>query len=300
MNSKQTGIMTLLILGTLFLFATTPTQAISEHKVVIDEQDDVVDLNMTETLSIYPNIDIVGIDYTREGIHVTETLTVKGFIQDLGSQNEGEFSDSILYYITLETSEDQYDVIYMNKTCVLSSLQNEVGSNITDYSIQESTLVIHFDLNSANETYSRISVETGYIKITSILTEDFGYFTDSASDQPIQVIGEIPEVGNTGENLQFKAFPQYGQPSYTFQWTFGDETTSTDKNPTHSYTKAGVYNCTVTVTDQSGDSESYTGEITIVKEGGGTEKGNSLLLFVGIIVIMIVIGAVIIVWIIRR
>ncbi len=35
-----------------------------------------------------------------------------------------------------------------------------------------------------------------------------------------------------------------------FLWNFGDGTTSTDPNPLHTYTTAGIYTATLTIYDQ--------------------------------------------------
>src|SRR5437588_131243 len=42
-----------------------------------------------------------------------------------------------------------------------------------------------------------------------------------------------------------------GKTPYTFAWTFGDGTTSTQQSPTHTYTAAGTYTATLTVHDSS-------------------------------------------------
>ena len=38
-----------------------------------------------------------------------------------------------------------------------------------------------------------------------------------------------------------------GEGITTWDWTFGDEATSTDQNPTHTYTAAGTYTVSLTV-----------------------------------------------------
>jgi PKD repeat protein len=48
-----------------------------------------------------------------------------------------------------------------------------------------------------------------------------------------------------------------------WQWNFGDSTTSTDQNPAHSYTAAGTYNATLTVTDSAGASDSITKPVQV-------------------------------------
>ena len=50
--------------------------------------------------------------------------------------------------------------------------------------------------------------------------------------------------------------------SIEFLWNFGDGTTSTDQNPTHTYTAAGVYTATLTVTDSSGKTDTKSTTIT--------------------------------------
>jgi PKD repeat protein len=46
-------------------------------------------------------------------------------------------------------------------------------------------------------------------------------------------------------------------------WNFGDDTTSTAQNPTHTYTTYGTYFVTLTVTDNEGSSDSKTKSITV-------------------------------------
>jgi PKD repeat protein len=49
----------------------------------------------------------------------------------------------------------------------------------------------------------------------------------------------------------FKDYSQGLQPM-TYSWNFGDGMTSTDQNPTHTYTQAGMYTVTLTVTNAYG------------------------------------------------
>ncbi|MET8602222.1 PQQ-dependent sugar dehydrogenase [Streptomyces rubiginosohelvolus] len=52
----------------------------------------------------------------------------------------------------------------------------------------------------------------------------------------------------------------------TYAWDFGDGTTSADPNPSHTYTTAGTYNPTLTVTDPEG----LTGTASLVVTAGNT------------------------------
>jgi len=58
------------------------------------------------------------------------------------------------------------------------------------------------------------------------------------------------------------AFTDESTGAATWSWTFGDNTTSADQNPTHTYATAGTYTVTLTVTNTAG-SDSATATITV-------------------------------------
>uniref|UniRef100_UPI00384A9B80 PKD domain-containing protein n=1 Tax=Dyella ginsengisoli TaxID=363848 RepID=UPI00384A9B80 len=58
-------------------------------------------------------------------------------------------------------------------------------------------------------------------------------------------------------------------------WNFGDGTTSTATNPSHTYAAAGTYSVSLTVTDNGGASNTKTQSVTVSSSGGG---GSSQLL----------------------
>ena len=57
-------------------------------------------------------------------------------------------------------------------------------------------------------------------------------------------------------------------------WTFGDGSTSTATNPSHTYAAAGTYSVKLTVTDNGGATNSKTASVTVSSGGGG--GGNQL------------------------
>ena len=59
-------------------------------------------------------------------------------------------------------------------------------------------------------------------------------------------------------------------------WNFGDGTTSTATNPGKTYSAAGTYSVSLTVTDNGGASNTRTSSVTVSSGGGSTELANGV------------------------
>jgi len=59
----------------------------------------------------------------------------------------------------------------------------------------------------------------------------------------------------TPVDVSFQALTAGGNPPLSFFWDFGDGSTSTEQSPSHTYTDAGVYQATLTVTDAGAPAE---------------------------------------------
>jgi PKD repeat protein len=105
--------------------------------------------------------------------------------------------------------------------------------------------------------YSELSdiTVTGYKGTSDPLVADFTYTPDTISP---------------GDEVQFTDASQGGMPPYTYEWDFGDGTTSTEANPTHTYDTAGEYTVTLTVTPHRCVPKSVTKTITVESPGTGT------------------------------
>jgi PKD repeat protein len=78
-------------------------------------------------------------------------------------------------------------------------------------------------------------------------------FTITPVDQP----GGAPNVADVNETVNFTSSlsdPDTGQ-TYTYQWDFGDNTTSTDQNPSHIYNSPGEKTVTLVVSDSGGETD---------------------------------------------
>jgi outer membrane protein assembly factor BamB len=62
-----------------------------------------------------------------------------------------------------------------------------------------------------------------------------------------------PYYGNIGNPIQFMGGAYGGSPDYSWCWDFGDNETSYDKNPIHTYENLGSYTVTLSVIDGEGN-----------------------------------------------
>jgi PKD domain-containing protein len=69
----------------------------------------------------------------------------------------------------------------------------------------------------------------------------------SAATWPLACQARVPYVN--GDTWTFQALAGNGMGSYTFAWDFGDGGTSTEQNPSHTYTATGNYPAVLTVMD---------------------------------------------------
>jgi hypothetical protein len=60
-----------------------------------------------------------------------------------------------------------------------------------------------------------------------------------------------PYKGLPGEEIHFRGGASGGSPPYNWFWDFGDNTTSTDRYPSHAYQSIGNYTVTLTVNDSN-------------------------------------------------
>jgi len=77
-------------------------------------------------------------------------------------------------------------------------------------------------------------------------------------------IGELaadangPYYGLVNDPVQFKGVEMGGYSPHSYHWNFGDTHSSDEQNPKHTYTSAGNYTVTLTVTDNTGNTSSDT------------------------------------------
>ena len=99
---------------------------------------------------------------------------------------------------------------------------------------------------------------------------------------------------HTGDSVSFVGKAIGGTASFTWAWQFGDGTTASTQNATHSYGNAGTYYVNLTVTDARGESVKEHLTVTVSKAStgllGSLTSGTGLYALIGIIVVVIVVA----------
>jgi len=82
--------------------------------------------------------------------------------------------------------------------------------------------------------------------------------------QPVRGTGYAsPTTIVKGNSVQFGFSPSQGFGPYKYLWSFGDGSTISDRNPTHTYGTTGTYTVSVLVTDQAGMKCSWSTKIIV-------------------------------------
>lgn len=112
-------------------------------------------------------------------------------------------------------------------------------------------------------TYSGPGVYT----VTLIVTSDLGYTSQKTSTVEV---GHNPSVIFTSDNTCDNSAVQFtngttipGSVTLSYEWNFGDGTTSAQINPSRLYAAAGVYTATLKATSSIGCSSTYTRQVTV-------------------------------------
>ena len=95
-------------------------------------------------------------------------------------------------------------------------------------------------------------------------TPDMGAFEFSDGTSPLTASATGASTsGQAPLTVDFEGSAGGGTSPYTYRWTFGDGGTSSSQNPSHTYSSAGSYTATLTVTDNSSGTASTMVDINV-------------------------------------
>jgi len=123
-------------------------------------------------------------------------------------------------------------------------------ARITNINYSTNTIIV----NSSLSWYSGQGVSLIY----SGYAPDIGAFeyTGSVPDPLVANASGSPGIGYIPLTVNFTGSASGGVPPYSYSWTFGDGGSSTSQNPSHTYTQAGDFTATLTVTDNASNHDS--------------------------------------------
>ena len=221
--------------------------------------------------------------------------TYQGWVVSSNAWQNGEQMQGT---ITIRVAADSYDAAVAAIRTLSQDVTSEstTGYDVTeeyvDLSAQLETLQASADqltalMQRAGTVDEILKVQQQLTQTTSQIEQIKGrmqYLQQSSATSSIAVNLQQSKLSleltaNTrtvkaGGSVTFRAAVTGGFTPYSYQWDFGDGTTSTEAQPAHKYTKAGTYSVQLTVTDDHGGTANQTRadyvEVLAGWQAGGT------------------------------
>ena len=120
------------------------------------------------------------------------------------------------------------------------------------------------------DSYDNLIVDNLFVKNIEGTVLDEGINTSILGSVIITFVTVLFEVSSSsiivGDLVNFTDNSTGGHLPLQFSWNFGDTTTSSLQNPSHSYNMTGSYTVSLTVTDSDGDTASYSTVIEVLSD----------------------------------
>ncbi|WP_188462987.1 Ig-like domain-containing protein [Marivirga lumbricoides] len=114
--------------------------------------------------------------------------------------------------------------------------------------------------------------------VTLTVTSSLGCTNSITKTNFVQVVG--PDVNftasHTGATYSFTHDTRFESPPLTWSWDFGDGSTSSSVNPTHTYATQGVFDVSLTVRDLDGCSRTHTKTNFVNTISGAFDVSNAI------------------------
>lgn len=299
----------LVAVSSLLFIQTTQVKALEASGIIEDPVGDVYSLLTNDVIYEHQHINVDNIDITEIQYAITAdtielTMVVKGMIENRGSLEdmdsietleEWEFEnfdvDMVSYQFIVELSDDGIVVEYSNNSLKAESgLLGDLNLSTSNFNINQNTLKISFAYNTTGQSFIEINAASYYYRFNLEELFNFDPDFDDVDSIATALQDEVPnglldalifdtqDLFEVGVEIDFESQVTGGFPPYTFHWDFGDGTTSSEKNPSHIFDEAGIYQISFTVTDSQGGSVSDSYEIEILGEDTADTPGFGVLI----------------------
>ncbi|HEY1115391.1 MAG TPA: PKD domain-containing protein [Chitinophagaceae bacterium] len=186
--------------------------------------------------------------FAKDGVYIVKLVNNFGTCSDSVTRSITVAKRPVLSFVASQTTSCKapLTVSFANGTSGAISWHWDFGDGTTSTHMQPThtytqlgnytVTLIATNANGCSDTL----VKRDYIKI----------------QKPGITINHLPRTGCTPLTINPTATVQAAEAVTGYRWNFGDGTFSTEAAPAHTYTKAGTYNVTLTITTASGCSDS--------------------------------------------
>lgn len=211
---------------------------------------------------------------TETGLTAAHTYSEAGtFTVTLTVTDDDGDNDTSSEEVTVEAPpQNQAPVAAFDVSPVDLSVSVDGGSSTdTDGTIESYAWDFGDGATATGATASNTYASAGTYDITLVVTDDDGAETSLSESVTVTAPqqNQAPEAAFTSSIAGLTAaFDSAGSIDpdgsiEAYAWTFGDDETSTQASPTHTYASAGTYEVTLTVTDDSGESDTASEQVTV-------------------------------------
>jgi len=131
----------------------------------------------------------------------------------------------------------------------------------SNYHLQAYSPAIDSGINvGLNSDFEGNRVPQGYSPDIGAFESAYAYTPPNAS------ANASPSTGYSPLDVNFTASTSGGTSPYTYSWDFGDGSTSSDQNPSHTYSAANDYSAILTVTDNNDNQDTATITINVSEQ----------------------------------
>lgn len=168
------------------------------------------------------------------------------------SKNEAQVNEQIIFDASKSTDPDGQIVSY----------QWNFGDG------KSSTQKIQTHLYSAEGAYNYTLTVTDNMGATGEANGEVVIKSTASNKPPVAVATLSKQQAQINESISFDASASYDQDGQitSYEWNFGDGSSSSEKVAVHSYTQPNTYNYSLKVTDNKGASGSAAGQIKITAD----------------------------------